>query len=179
MAQGTKACPRQQARNKRSAKQRALPSHVLCNTLLPQTREQVGGQCLSFATLQQQRQSPEVENPGNVELTELHSSQHRGEHSEGERHNQTERHVCRQAKSSIRPLAKFPAITGTRQGEMLLISSASLPRHTKQLQFWHSYFSASVQLCVWALQHVEQRFCGCFLAEFLLPDAYACQEPKL
>lgn len=47
MARGTKACPRQQSQNKPSAKQRALPSHVLCSTLLPQTPEQVGGQWLS------------------------------------------------------------------------------------------------------------------------------------
>lgn len=130
---------------------------------------------LPFASVQQQRQSPEVENPDNVELTELHSSQHKGGHSGGERDDQTERHVCRQAS---RPLAKFPAITGTRQEEMLLICSASLPRHTKQLQFWHSYFSASSSVSghcsMWS-----RDFCGCFLAKFLLPDAYACQEPNL
>lgn len=102
MAQGTKARPRQQSHSKLSAKQRAEPSHVLCNTLLPQTPVQWRAVAqLPFATLQEQRQSPEVENPDNVELTELHSSQHKGGHSGGERDNQTERHVCRQANSSI------------------------------------------------------------------------------
>lgn len=39
---------------------------------------------------------------------------------------------------------------------MLLICSASLLRHTKQLQLWHFYFSASAQRCtMWSRDSVD------------------------
>lgn len=152
MAQGAKACPRQQSQAECQAKGTAQPCPV---HHLAARSTRAGWRAVLSCPLALCSSKDKTQRQRTQELSELHSSQHKGAHSE-ERDNQRERHVCRQASSSTGPPAKFPAITGTKQGEMLLDLLCFSAEAHKTAPLLALLLQCFIQLWGWALQHVEQ-----------------------